>query len=133
MVALRCYLLASGSDAIWEWCAAQSGDVRGTVNGVLEALQAAPRARWRRKRFAILGKRGQSECRGLGEIRIEVVDVHYRIFGFFSADEQTFTMLLAFAKDRDPTYSKVCPMAQTRKAEVENDTSRADDCQFPTH
>jgi Phage derived protein Gp49-like (DUF891) len=131
MVTLRCYLFADGGDAILEWYTGCPGDVRGAMTAILEALQAIPRARWRRRRFAMLGRRGQSECKGLGEIRIELIGVHYRIFGFFSADERTFTMLLAFEKDRDPTYRMVCKMAQKRKTEVENDTSRAHDCQFP--
>lgn len=133
MVALRCYLLASGADAIREWYAAQPAQVRGAVFAVLEALQATPRSRWRRKRFALLGKRGQSECRGLGEIRIEVQRVHYRIFGYFDEEGNTFTMVFAFRKDWNPAYDRACPIAQRRKSNVLDNVRRADECTISTY
>jgi len=114
--------------------AGQSGAVRGAANAVLEGLQAIPRNRWRRKSFAQLGKRKQKECVGLGEIRIKADDIHYRILGYFSAEgEETFTMLVAFRKDCDPAYHQACPLAQTRKAEIESDSSKSADCRFPAH
>jgi hypothetical protein len=134
MVALRCYLANGEGDVIRVWIASQPGPIRGAVNAVLEGLQAIPSKRWRRKRFARLGAKQQRECSGLGEIRVEADGEHYRILGYFSDEgEETFTMLLAFKKDCDPAYHNACPLAQTRKADVENDPSKSVVCRFPSH
>jgi hypothetical protein len=124
----QCYCLISGKDLIQRWYEKQPGEVRAAFDVAVESLRNLPRKWWRRKVFAELGKRNQRVCDGLGEIRLEANDVHYRIFGFFDDTGAAFILLGAFEKDCDPTYAVACPIAQKRKMRLKNGPNRSRKC-----
>lgn len=128
MERFRCYIDDAGEDDIGRWYDAQTAELRGEVDAILEVLAHTRRNRWRRKPFASLSN---EECAGLGEIRIEVDETHYRILGYDGPGSRWFVLLYPFAKDCDPEYRIACPIAQSRKIEVENDPSRTRECAFP--
>jgi hypothetical protein len=130
MTVFRCYISLSGDGEVCRWYKAQSPNLRGAIFAVIKLLDSRPRHHWRRKLYGVL--RGQS-CQGLSEIRIEEPKgSHHRLLGFFVAPDEHFVLLYAFAKDSDPAYETACPETQRRKAEIEQDNTRAQDCEFPT-
>lgn len=126
-----CYVSNTGDDAIDTWYARQEASVRGAIDAVLEGLSHVSRGQWRTSTFEDLGLRGQSECAGLSEIKIEVDKVHYRIFGVFGSRPREFILLWPFRKDTDPDYRISCLAAQSRRTEIEYDATRLRRCQFP--
>ena len=129
----RSYLLDDGQDAIRGWFNRQSAEVQADVMVGFKTLRETPRRWWRRRRFAILGRRGdQTACASLLEIRITGTEdnenEHYRILGYFGPSDGQVTMLMAFKKDDDPDYSRSCPEAQARKLKVEDEPSRSQEC-----
>ena len=126
MVKFRCYT-SDGFSGFCAWYEAQPMSVRGSIVAVVEGLERVPRARWRRRAFALLSN---PNCAGLGEIRIEKSGVHYRILGFDSSTEEEFILLFGFRKDLDPAYSVSCPIAKVRKAEVQHDPDKSYPCRL---
>ena len=129
MWTFRCYIEAEDSDVIRAWYDAQDEAVQGELDGIIEILRYSPRKWWRMKRF----RHWQGEqFVGMGAIRIEVDDVHYRITGFFGPDEESeFTLLVPFNKDDDPHYAVSRPEALLRKQEVIDVEEHSHECSFP--
>jgi hypothetical protein len=130
-VAFRCYIDAEGMDVIDAWYCLQPEALRSVVDGVIERLQSTRREWWRRKTWAALGKGRQDTCKGLEEIRLDFEGIAYRVFGFYDANENAFTLLLPIIKSEDPDYSKSCPESQNRRVIVRNEKSRTRLCRFP--
>jgi hypothetical protein len=81
--------------------------------------------------FGELGTKRIGPCTGLARIGFEVGGRHYRILGYFGPSLSEFTLLYPFEKSDGPSYDAACPLAQTRKSEIESDGNRARICAFP--
>lgn len=133
---LRCYLTHDGQDVIDAWFSIQSPEIQAAFLTALKTLRGVRRKFWRTALFDELGHGGQTACVGLRRVKI----VHkpkggqppeqQRILAFEGPGSCELTMLMGFNKDCDPDYSISCPIAQMRKAEVEDDPSRSCECKF---
>jgi hypothetical protein len=131
-IRFACYVDEVGIDQIDAWRAAQTGDVRAAFDDAVLALQETPPKWWRRHRYA---KLASDSCLGLAEVRFFVgknPKIHYRVLGFLNPqDANEFLLLHAFKKNDDPDYELSCPEAQKRRNAIEDDPSRAHECNFP--
>jgi hypothetical protein len=125
VITFRCYVSDDGMDQIRVWYNAQDEAVQADLTAIMDTLEATSRDRWPESRVKPLQNRKGSQCEGLHELRLEVEEVHYRIFGFSGPRNDDFTMLLPLKKNDDPTYKRSCKEAQKRKAEVIHDWTRA--------
>jgi hypothetical protein len=135
MPTFRCYICLGGTNVIRAWYSKQDDAIRGEMAAVIETLSLQPRNQWAEALFKPLERRASSLCVGLDEIILVVGvgrdKIHLRILGFCGPGPDDFTMLYAFNKKLDPKYGTPCEVAQTRKQEVQNDWTRAEECEFP--
>ena len=122
----RCYLTPTGVDVIDEWYQGQPEQLQAKFDTRLRYLQQQPRSAWKRPYFDTLG----DECAGLGEIRFEWRNVQYRPIGFASGALEFTLVMIAIERGGKFEPRSTCQIAQSRKAELIADRSRARDCEF---
>src|SRR5690349_1920016 len=115
MWTFRCYISKAGTDEIRAWYELQEPDVRADFLAVIEVLRVIPEPYWRKPDYCRLQG---VPCKGLGELRLKVNGVHYRIFGYFGPGSTDFTLLVPIKKSDDPAYKRACPLAQARRVET---------------
>jgi hypothetical protein len=120
---LRTYLTISGRDPVREWYEGLRPTNRAIVRTDLRYLRDQPPAKWERPWYGTLSKKG---CSGLGEVRLKLDKVEWRIIGFFGPGRQEFTMV-AIAREKDRKFIPIdtCQIAQARKAEILNRGSKS--------
>ena len=90
---------------------------------MLDDMQRLKKESWPPSYFSLLQG---GHWAGLGEVRLKLDQVNYRIISFFGPDRGEFTMLLvAVEKDWKLTPKDAQKIAKRRRDEVMNDRERA--------
>jgi hypothetical protein len=101
----------------------QPDEVKAKIDAVFELLCRLPH--WRRTPL-YEPLRGKGD--GLGEIKVDLPDAHYRFLGFEHDD--SFTILRWFRKDTNADYGGHWPQALKPKEQVLKDASRTEPWPF---
>jgi hypothetical protein len=120
MWTLRCYCL--GRDGGFRgWYDSQDADLKAKIDYTLELLCAL--SDWSKSPFYedLRGK-----CSGLGEIKVDTHEAHYRLLGFRGPRKGEFTLLVGFKKETNADYATECPKALRRQEGVLKDGERAE-------
>ena len=131
---IKCYLSVDGVNLVRQWWKSQETTIRTDLLTLLDWLQL-PRLQWPTGWCKSLEDRPESQCAGLEEIILDGKrgngrKYYCRIIGFWGPGASDFTMLHAFEKSGDPSYETPCNEAQERRGTVQQDWSRADECDF---
>jgi hypothetical protein len=120
MWTLRCYYL--GQDGGFRgWYDSQDAEIQAKIDYTLELLVALPD--WSKSPF-FADLRGR--CVGLGEVKVDAGNAHYRLLGFYGPNKREFTLLCGFLKVTNADYGTECPKALKRKEGVLKDGERAE-------
>ena len=113
----------SGRDEVGDWIRSWRKKNLAVVLAQLDDIQRLKKEGWPPSYFSLLhGK----HCAGLGEIRLKLDRVNFRIISFFGPGQGELTMLLvAVEKDWKLTPRDACEIGQRRKSEIMNDRERA--------
>ena len=119
--AFRCYRSERGIDEIRAWFDAQSAKVRGKFLSRLRTLGQSQPHQWAPPYFRWL----HGECEGIGEIRLEVMNVQHRPLGF-QGPRLTFTLVLCAREiNRRFVPRSACATALDRVAVIGRDRERS--------
>jgi hypothetical protein len=121
-----CYLDANGVDMIDQWLCDLDDKVQAKIDQRLRHLRQQPRNLWIRPYFDTLS----DLCAGLGELRVEVGNVQYRLLGFPSGQMEWTFVFGAIEKGGKFVPLDTCAIAQGRKAYVLAKKERAHECEF---
>ena len=103
------------------WYDSQAAEIQGRIEFALELLSALPD--WKKSPFY---EEMRGRCEGLGEIRVNAGNAHYRLLGCDGPGKQAFTILCWFRKETNADYGRECPKARERKEGVLRDASRTE-------
>lgn len=122
----RCYLVSDGRTALDEWLESQPVSAEAKLDQRMRHLQQQPRDKWNRPSFDTL----DDDCAGLGELRMVLKNVQYRVIGFASGEMEYTWLMVAKEVGGKFVPRNTCEIAQRRRAEVVKDRSKADACDF---
>jgi len=127
--AVRCFRTTGGRDLFDRDYSRQAPEVRAEFRATLNGLLAQEDITgWCRPNGF---DRLSGKYRELGKLRFKIASVQHRPLGFFGPGRRTFTLLI-WATERDGKFDppNVRETALRRMAEVKQNPSRADECNF---
>lgn len=120
---LLTYRRVSGRDEVGDWIRSWKKKNFAKVLAMLDDMQRLTKESWPPSYFSLL--KGDHWA-GLGEVRLKLDRVNYRIISFFGPEKGEFTMLLvAVEKDWKLTPKDAHDIAKRRRDEIINDRERA--------
>lgn len=124
----RTFWTSSGRCEVEQWYDSLSQKERMKVRTRrLAYLSDQPKTNWRYPHYRTLDG---GPCDGLGEIRVKLRNVEWRLLGFWGPEVSDFTLVLVTDKKRQRLPKHVCDAAQERKKLIVKHPELAHEWQF---
>lgn len=112
---LRKFVTENGRDEVGEWYSNLTAGQRGGVRPRLDYLRQS-REHWEKNRYKSINS---GAGKALGEIRLKIGGVQYRLIGFFGPADSGFTVLTVEVKKSPKLADHIWDKAQARRKRVE--------------